>query len=627
MQGMRRRWIVSDLPGDPRESLARRLLRRRAGADERRRRILETPQLTDLHAPGSLPGARAAAEAILRACRDGRRIAVYGDYDVDGISATAILWHLLPSLRPEWRVETFLPHRVEHGYGLNIEALRELRGRGIDTVVTVDCGVTAVAEAEAAASFGLELIVTDHHAIEPGAATESLRLPRAAAIAHPDLPGEAAPFRGLCGAAVAWKVACAVAAAFHGREQVPEPVRRRLVELLPLVALGTIADVMALEDENRIFAALGLRGLASTTIPGLAALVKSEARGRRPDAEQIGYRLGPMLNACGRLGHAAEALELLTSATGRRAEEIVRTLSATNEERKRLERQCADEASREAERLGLTGSDRRAIVLSSPDWHEGVVGIACSRLVERFGRPTVLLQDRGDGAKGSGRSVGGVHLLECLRACPADLFRRLGGHAMAVGLEIDASRVDELRESLIRQVNERMSADDLAGELEVDAEVPLSALSMPAVEELESLEPFGRGNPRPKFLLRGVTLTAPAKPLGGGEHAELWITEPGRTGQARRALWWNAAALAARLPVGAAIDLVADARIDGFRGVREVVLTVQDAGYPDISAGSSSFHAAGIDTDLAGRTPRTTDPWCRFQQSAPQARRLHPDPD
>lgn len=577
MRGVRRRWVVGTLPGDARESLARRLLRHRAADDPRRRKILESPQLSDLHPPGTLPGARTAAEAIARACRDGRRIAIYGDYDVDGISATAILWHLLPLLVPSCRIETFLPHRMEHGYGLNADALRALRERGVETVITVDCGITAAREAEIAESLGLELIITDHHAIE-GVVDPAMA--RVKAIAHPDLPGEAAPFRELCGAAVAWKVACCVAAECCGREHVPDPIRRRLVELLPLVALGTIADVMPLEDENRIFASIGLRGLVSTPFPGLAALVRSESHGRRPDAEAIGFRLAPMLNACGRLGHAAEALELLTSASAGRAGEIVRTLASLNDQRKTLERECAQDAAAQAERLGLIGDDRRAIVLSSPQWHEGVVGIACTRLVERFGRPVVLLQEKGEVAKGSGRSVPGVHLLESLRACAPGLFRRLGGHAMAVGLEVAAADVAALRDALVEEVNRRLAVADLSPELAIDATVALADLSFAAIREIEALQPFGRGNPRARFMIEQVMLTAPARVMGRGDHAELWIADPNRPGFSQRAVWWNGAGLATELPVGVEIEVVAEPKVDGFRGVEEAVLTVLDARYP-----------------------------------------------
>ncbi|MBM4113657.1 MAG: hypothetical protein FJ253_09880, partial [Phycisphaerae bacterium] len=406
-------------------------------------------------------------------------------------------------------------------------------------------------------------------------------LPRAIAIAHPDLPGEAAPFRGLCGAAVAWKVACAVASAWFGRERVPESVRRRLVELLPLVALGTIADVMSLEDENRIFAATGLRGLASTTIPGLAELVRVESRGRRPDAESIGFRLAPMLNACGRLGHAAEALELLTSATGRRASQIVRSLAALNDERRRLERACVEEAAADAERLGLVNDDRRAIVLSNPRWHEGVVGIACSRLVERFSRPVVLLQEKEGLAKGSGRSVPAVHLLDAMRRCESIRFHRLGGHAMAIGLQIDAASVPALREEFVEQVNRRATAAELLPELEIDGRLRLADLSAGAVRELERLQPFGRGNPRPRFLLEKVVLTAPARAMGQGDHAEFWVADAGSPRRAQRVVWWNGATPSRALPVGVELEVVADARFDSFRGVEELVLTAGDARYPD----------------------------------------------
>jgi len=587
MRGLRRRWVVGSIPGDAREPLARRLLRMRGGGDERARRILESPRLQDLHPPGTLPGAAAVGDALARALRDGRRIAIYGDYDVDGITATAILWRLLRTLSPDCGVTTYLPHRMEEGYGLNAAGLRELAAQGVRTVVTVDCGITAIEEAKVAESLGLELLVTDHHAIEAsGASGRDALLPMAAAIAHPDLPGEAAPFRGLCGAAVAWKVACATASAWCGGAAVPEGLRRTLVELLPFVALGTIADVMSLEDENRVLASHGLRRLVESTIPGLAALVRSEARGRRPDAETIGFRLAPMLNACGRLGHAAEALELLTSADARRSTEIVRSLAALNEERKRLERACVEQAILTVDREGLAGDDRRAIVIAGAGWHEGVVGVACSRLVERFGRPTVLLQDRGESAKGSGRSVPSVHLLECLRACTQVSFMRLGGHAMAAGLEVSSAQVPDLREALVEQVNQRLAPEALAAELAVDGRAGMHELDLAALRELSILEPFGRGNPRPRFLLESVMLSAPPRRMGAGEHCELWIVDPERRSSARRAVWWSGLPFASELPVGTSVDLVVEAKVDGFKGVDEALLTVLDAREPSPRGGA-----------------------------------------
>lgn len=587
MRGVRRRWSIRLETATGGESLAQRVMLDRAGGDVRKRRLLESPALSDLHRPVLLPGATAAGAVIARAWRAGRRIAIYGDYDVDGVTATAILWHLLRALDPARRAETFLPHRVEHGYGLNAEALRELAARGVQTVITVDCGITAIDEAALAASLGLELIITDHHAIE------GPRVPHAAAIVHPDLPGEVAPFRGLCGAAVAWKTACTTASAWFGSERVPEVVQRTLVALLPLVALGTIADVMELEDENRIFAAIGLRGLATTPIPGLAALVKAESGNGAVDAETIGFRLAPMLNACGRLGHAAEALELLTTAEGARANEIVRSLERMNDERKSLERSCVESALRAADRSGMTGDDHRVIVLADPAWHEGVVGVACSRLVDRFGRPTILMQDKGETLKGSGRSVPGVHLLECLRACAEQgvTFRRMGGHAMAAGLEIDRTELPRLVEVLVREANTRLDTEALIPEITVDARATLAELTRPTLVELARLEPFGRGNPRPKFLLEGVTLTAPPRAMGAtGDHVELWVRElvlaaaptgaragASRHGTARRAVWWSGAAWARQFESGEPIDLVVEARIDRFRGREEELLTVIDA--------------------------------------------------
>ncbi|MBZ0171517.1 MAG: DHH family phosphoesterase, partial [Phycisphaerales bacterium] len=348
------------------------------------------PSLLHLHEPGLLPGIDRACERLLAAARAGEPIVVYGDYDVDGMTATAILYRVLRALEPGADVSTYVPHRLEEGYGLNSAAMLELSGRGARVVVSVDCGITAHEPARVAREVGLDLIITDHHNPPDGGET----VPEAYAIVHPRLPfaGAAYPFGELCGAGVAYKIAWRMATMHEGSERVAGPVRTLLLDLLALAALGTVADVVPLVDENRVITRFGLSRCRTTAITGLVALIEAAGlAGEAIDSESVGFRLGPMLNASGRMGHAAEAVELLTTEDRSRADEIARGLCELNEERKRTQLKIFEQAVEMAEAAGMTGDDRRAIVLAHEDWHPGVVGIVCSRLVERYSRPAVLM--------------------------------------------------------------------------------------------------------------------------------------------------------------------------------------------------------------------------------------------
>ncbi|MEM9373905.1 MAG: DHH family phosphoesterase, partial [Planctomycetota bacterium] len=330
------------------------------------------PSLKQLHDPGLLPDVDRAADRILCAARQAEPIVVFGDYDVDGVTAAAILVQTIRSLAPEARISGYIPHRVSEGYGLNNEAIRTLAADGARVIVSVDCGITAHESAAVARELGVDLIITDHH--NPPANADAL--PDAFAVVHPRRPDSIYPWGELCGAGVAYKLAWRLATLHAGSRTVPPASRELLLELLGLAALGTIADVVPLTDENRVIARFGLMNLSRTSNPGLRALIEASGLGSsRVDAEAVGFRLAPRLNAVGRLGHAREAFELLTDATGARAEELAETLSGLNDERRRVERRIVDEACEQAEQAGMTGVDSRAIVLRSPDWHPGVIGI------------------------------------------------------------------------------------------------------------------------------------------------------------------------------------------------------------------------------------------------------------
>ena len=329
-----------------------RLLAARGFADAEAARRFCEPKLTDLHDPGTLPDIDVAAGRLVDAVRAGQKIVIYGDYDVDGITATAILFHTIRAVAPDARVESYVPHRLEEGYGINADALRQIGADGADLVVSVDCGITAVEPADAARSIGLDLIITDHHNLP-----EDGRLPEALAVVHPRRPGSAYPFGDLCGAGVAFKLAWRFATTWCGSERVSSSLQRTLLDMLPLAAMGAIADVVPLVGENRIMASWGLRTIRDSPLAGLRALLEaSDLADAKIDTEKVGFILGPKLNACGRMGHAAEAVRLLTDAPDDEAQEIAVRLATLNRERQRTERTILEQACELATDRGMTES-------------------------------------------------------------------------------------------------------------------------------------------------------------------------------------------------------------------------------------------------------------------------------
>lgn len=536
--------------------LVRRVLWARGYRGEEEAREFLEPRLTRLHEPSLLAGVDEAAELLLGAARSGRVIAIYGDYDVDGVSGTAILWRVLRAVVKGADVRTYIPHRLEEGYGVNEEALRGLRAEGVDVVVTVDCGITGLAAARVARELGMGYVVTDHHEMRE-------ELPCADVVAHPQVKhartGEAYPFAELCGAGVAFKLAWRIATLAEGGERVREDVREVLLDCLALASLGTVADVVPLVDENRVIARFGLSRVGKSGIEGLGALVEASGLGGgKVDAEGVGFMMAPRLNAAGRMGHAREALELLTTAQGERAWAIARALTTKNDERKRTERRIFEEADAAAEGAGMCGADRRAIVLAGEDWHAGVLGIVCSRLVERRRRPTILMRREGGECHGSGRSVDGVDLCEGLRAC-ADVLEGFGGHAMAAGVRVKSERLEEFVERFTDWVNARVGLEDLEARMRVDCEAGVEEMRVREVEELGRLGPFGRGNPSVHVLVRGMEVAARPETMGAnGRHLALTVR---RGGKVMRCVGWNWGERREALRAGMELSMVVEPKV------------------------------------------------------------------
>ena len=524
------------------------------------------PDLGQLHPPEAMPGLSEAADRLADAARRRQPIVIYGDYDADGITAAAILWKALRLAGADVRV--YVPHRIEEGYGLNREAVEHLAGGGARVLVTVDCGIGGQAEVARARDLGLDVIVTDHHEPDPD------RLPPALAVVNPKLPGSAYPFRDLAGAGVAMKLAWALGKALSGRRRVDEPFRQFLIAATGLAALGTIADVVPLVGENRILARFGLQALSASRDPGIAALREVSRLQDKPiDAYHIGYVLGPRLNAVGRLGHAGEAVQLLTTAGPDAAMEIARELDRQNRRRRRVEQDILQEA--EAQVASTFSPERdAAIVAAGRGWHAGVIGIVASRLVEKYHRPTVLLGLDEHRAQGSGRSIPGFHLFRALAACRQHLTT-FGGHTMAAGLRLPADAVGPFREAFLAHAAERLTPDDLTPRLQVDAEVAPAHITLETARDLDGLGPFGAGNPRPVFATRKIGVVGRPKRIGRrGSHLAMHVTSGGR---ARRCVGWHLGDLADAVGRAGACGIAFTCRVSNYRpGRPEVELHLKD---------------------------------------------------
>lgn len=575
---MAKRWRIHPHDRDRIAALAReaaiphvvaQLLIVRGLHDPRQIRDFLECRLTQLRDPGELPGALAAAEKIHAAVSDKRRIIIYGDYDVDGMTATSLLMQCLKMLGAD--VGYYVPNRIDEGYGLNTEAIRTLANQGAKQIITVDCGITSVAEAQTAREVGVELIITDHHEL-------AASLPDAAAIVHPRLPGHAYPFAGLSGSGVALKLAWALCQQASGAKKVGERMKNFLLEAVGMAAIGTVADVVPLVDENRVLVQHGLRSLKERPCLGLATLMRVTELDRKAklDCEDIGFTLAPRLNAAGRLGQAQLAIELLTTTSAERATALAEYINELNSSRQSLERSIYLAANKQAQERFDVERDA-ALVLADHDWHPGVIGIVAGRLAEKFHRPVILVALDKLGRQpgiGSARSIPGFNLHEALAACTEHLLSH-GGHAAAAGLRIEETKLDDFRADFCEHASGEISQAERIAELWIDAELPLSALTLDVVEKIESLAPFGQANHRPTFCATGINIAEPPKRIGGGgRHLSLKLSH---FGTVMRAVAFGGGDWCEELTqLGGPVDLAFRPIINDFRGMRKVELQVTD---------------------------------------------------
>jgi single-stranded-DNA-specific exonuclease len=481
-------------------TLARLLCMRGIHDAEAARRYL-APSLSDLHSPYLMAGMRTAIERLAAAIERNEGILIYGDYDVDGTTAIVILKTAIELCGG--CADFHVPHRIREGYGMKDDVIERAAAAGVRLIISVDTGIRAFAAAETAERLGVDLIVTDHHL--PG----SDGVPKALSVVNPNQPGCAYPCKALCGAGVAFKLAQAL----MEKRLTDRDTSRLLMSFMKVVAIATIADAVPLTGENRVFTKLGLDGLRRAVNPGLKALleVAQIPANRPPTSGEIAFRIAPRLNAAGRMDVARDVIELFSVKDPERAREIASRLDQLNGERQEEEKRILQAIDRCFEQEPDL-RNAHCVVIDGDGWHRGVIGITATRVVERYGRPTLVISHDNGEAHGSGRSIRAFHLLDALESC-RELFTRYGGHAHAVGFSLPSQKVPELRSHLDEYARLRLTPADFEPVLDVDGELDLLHVTPALFQALQQLEPFGQGNPEPVFSARAVRLMAPPRVL------------------------------------------------------------------------------------------------------------------
>jgi single-stranded-DNA-specific exonuclease len=561
-----KRWIVREQDAPRVASLARvlgvsstlaNLLILRGCDDEETARRFLKPSYDQLHDPYLMLGMSRAVPRLLKAIEQGEAILVYGDYDVDGTTGTAVLLRALGLLGA--KTGFHVPHRFTEGYGIQQAALQRAAAEGYTLAISVDCGIRAHEPLYWARDNGLDVIITDHHLPDEGEG-----VPPAFAVLNPNQSGCNYPDKTLAGVGVAFKL---VDALFResGRES-------QVNAFLKIVAIGTVADVAKLTGENRTIVSLGLKDLATATNPGLRALMEVSGcgNGTTMTAYDIGFRLGPRINAAGRMDAARAVVELFSTRDIQEARRLALHLDTRNRERKEVQQQIVGLAIAELE-SGANGPDNSYVaVIAGEGWHRGVIGIAASKIAERINRPCIVLSIDGELAHGSARSIEPYHLLNGLTSC-ADLFEKFGGHSHAAGITIRPQRISELRRRLNLHAGTCLTADDLLPCVHVEAELPTEEITFDLVAELQTLEPFGAGNPRPIFMARNLCIVSEPR-LIGSRHLKLSVAGP--KGRPLETIWWNGAEGMATVKNG--IDMAYTIETSSWTGETFLQLSVAD---------------------------------------------------
>ena len=523
------------------------------------RNILETenlekflkPTRNDFHDPFLMPDMKIAVERILKAIENKEKIIIYGDYDADGITSITVLKSFFKDIGVD--VFSYIPNRLEEGYGLNKPAVKKIVDDKYNLMITVDCGISAIEEIDYANSLGIETIVTDHHEVGE-------KLPNALAIVDAKRKDNMYPCRDLAGVGVVFKLIQALSIKLNLKEE-------SYLKYLDIVCIGTISDIVPLVDENRVIAKLGLMLVNQTKNLGLKSLLMSSGY-KKIDSTTISFGVAPRINACGRMGHAEEALKLFLSNNLNEVQELTKKLNDYNVKRQDIEKRIYEEAVKQIEERNLNKNN--TIIVAGENWHHGVIGIVASKITEMYFKPSILLCNEGDESKGSGRSIPGFDLHDALMKC-LDHIEKFGGHSMAIGITIKKSELEQFSQSL-ENVAKEEHTEEIVPIVQIDAKISLSDINKEMVESLNQLEPSGEGNKMPIFVIKNLKIDS-IRALTEGKHLKLTLREGNNM---VNAIGFNMGSLAEEYKIGDKIDVAGMLEINSFNGVDSVQINLKD---------------------------------------------------
>lgn len=510
------------------------------------------PRRNDFHDPFLLPDMEKAVDRIVKAINNNEKVAIYGDYDVDGITSSTVLHRFLKDRGLD--TDIYIPNRLSEGYGLNSNEINKIAETGHTLIITVDCGITGKEEVALAKTLGIDTIVTDHH--EP---PQEGGLPDAVAVVDAKRKDNKYPFNGLAGVGVAFKLTQALTQRLNIREE-------ENLKYLDIVCVGTISDIVPLVDENRTISQLGLRLVKQTRNVGLRVLLESIGY-KKIDSNTVSFGVAPRINACGRMGHEREALQLFLTDNIEEAKEITQKLNNYNLERQDIEKRIFDEAQ---EMLKIEENKLPCIVLAKENWHHGVIGIVSSKMTEMYGKPSILLSIEENLEKGSGRSVPGFDLHEALENCKENI-KQFGGHSMAVGITLEKEKFEAFKEAFEKYA-ENMNVSGIVPVINVDEKLSLDDISIQNIKELEILEPFGEANKMPIFQISNLKIDS-IRAISEGKHLKMTLKDEKRVIDV---IGFNMGNLAEEYPIGTKVDIVGNLEINNYRGIENIQINLKD---------------------------------------------------
>lgn len=530
--------------------LATILSNRKIVEDEQIEKFLQ-PKRSDFYNPFGMPDMEVTVNRIIKAIENQEKTIIYGDYDVDGITSVTVLKSFLEERG--LHVGVYIPNRLNEGYGLNKKAVETIAQSGYKLMITVDCGISAIEEVEYANQLGIETLITDHH--EPGE-----DIPKALAVVDAKRKDNTYQCRNLAGVGVVFKLIQAISIRL-GLEE------KEYLKYLDIVCIGTISDIVPLTDENRVIVKLGLKLVQQTRNLGLRAILQATGY-NKIDSIMISFGVAPRINACGRMGHQEEALNLFLSKDAKEVNELTQKLNEYNKERQEIEKNIFADAVCQIEENNL--QEKSTITLMGKNWHHGVIGIVASKITEMYFKPSILLCEEGEIGKGSGRSIPGFDLYEALTKCQKSIDR-FGGHAMAVGITVDKEKFEEFREKF-EEIAKENHIEEIVPILKIDSIISLDEINKDMVESLKELEPFGEENKNPLFLFKNLKIDS-IRALTEGKHLKLTVKE---NKNIVNAIGFNIGELANEYKIGDKVDIVGNLEINTFNGVDNIQINIKD---------------------------------------------------